>query len=173
MLQTPRFICHALCTESLLFLCFDCLQALLKAHALDSKSSDLLTRIVDFGTKMEKSKNEDYPSVVMEVINSELPTLLGNHKLVADYVANAASSVVPLTSLSNRIAIAEALVSVNKASAVDAAKVIVEGGIGGRGVTVETCQLAAASLKSLNTSDACAKWEVAVKERFPLLKIFA
>jgi hypothetical protein len=143
---------------------------LLRAHALDPKSSDLVARIVDFGTKMEKSKSEDYPSVVKEVIDAELPALLGNHKVVADYVAGAASSVSALTSLPTRIAVAEALVLVGKASAADAAKVIIEGGIDGRSANVETCKAASAALKTLNASEACAKWDTIVKARFPLLK---
>jgi hypothetical protein len=145
-------------------------QALLRAQALDPKSSDLIARIVDFATKMEKSKSEEYPSVVKEVIDAELPALLGNHKVVADYVAGAASSVNDLTSLPTRIAVAEALVLVGKASTTDAAKVIVEGGIDGRRVNVETCKAASSALKTLNANESCAKWDTLVKARFPLLK---
>ena len=137
---------------------------------MDPKSSDLLTRIVDFGIKVEKFKSGDCPAVVKEVIDAELPTLLNNHKSVADYVAAAAADT--MTNLPTRVAVANALMLVKKASAEDAAKLILEGGLDGRGVNVETCRQALAALKSLGATDAVGKWTAAVMERFPLLKDF-
>ena len=149
---------------------FCSVQALFKARAVDPKSSDLLTRIVDFGIKVEKFKSGDCPAVVKEVIDAELPTLLNNHKSVADYVAATAADT--MTNLPTRVAVANALMLVKKAFAEDAAKLILEGGLDGRGVNVETCRQALAALKSLGATDAVGKWTAAVMERFPLLKDF-
>lgn len=142
-----------------------------KARAVDSQSSELLSRIADFGTKVEKFKTEDYPAVVKEVIDSELPALLNNHESVAEYVSTAAKETAT-RGLPYRIAVAKALVLVKKASVTEAAKYLVDGGLDGRGVCVESCRDALDSLKTFGASDAISEWIGMVKERFPLVTSF-
>ena len=138
---------------------------------MDSQSSDLLSRIADFGTKVEKFKADDFPAVVKDVIDAELPALLNNHESVAEYVSTAAKESVT-KGLPSRIAVAKALVLVQKASVTDAAKFLVDGGLGGRGVCVESCRDALDALKTFGASDAIREWIGMVKERFPLITSF-
>ena len=141
-----------------------------KGRALDPTSSELLTRIVDFGLKSAQFTTADYPAVVKEVIDSELPTLLNNHKSVADFVGAAATETE--SNLPYRIATARALVLVKKASADDVAKYLIDAGLGGRGVSVESCREALDALKGFGAHNAVKDWNAAVKERFPLVKDF-
>ena len=147
------------------------LKALFKARSLDPQSSELLSRIADFGIKVQKFKTEDYPAVVKEVIDSELPALLNNHASVAEYVSSVATDTTK-SGLPYRIAVAKALVLVNKASVAEAAKYLVDGGLDGRGVSVETCRDALDALKTFGASDATFEWIAMVKERFPLITGF-
>lgn len=130
-----------------------------------------MTRIVDFGLKSAQfTTAAEYPAVVTAVIESELPTLLNNHASVADFVGAAATKTNP--SLPYRIATARALVLVKKATADEAAKYLTGAGLGGHGVSVESCRDALESLKGFGAPDAVKEWTAAVKERFPLIKGF-
>ena len=143
-----------------------------KGRALDPTSSDLLTRIVDFGLKSAQfTTTAEYPAVVRDVIDSELPTLLNNHASVADFVG-AVVATNSNASLPYRIATARALVLVQKASAEDAAKYVTDAGLDGHGVSVESCREALEAFKALGAREAITEWIVAVKERFPLIKDF-
>jgi ribonuclease PH len=80
----------------------------------------------------------------------------------------------PLTSLATRIEVAKALVKTKTASVSDAASLIVDAGLNGRGVTVSSCREALKTLKSFGdeAGNATAKWISIVTERFPLLRDF-
>jgi hypothetical protein len=109
------------------------------------------------------------------VITSELPSLLGDGSL-ANFVLAAFEQTKrnPLASLATRIEVAKALVKTKTASVSDAASLIVDGGLNGRGVTVTSCRQALKTLKFFGdeTGNAIAKWVSIVTERFPLLKDF-
>jgi hypothetical protein len=104
-----------------------------------------------------------------------LSVLLGDLSLT-DFVLAAFQQTKqePLASLDTRIEVAKALVKTNTASVSDAASLIVNGGLSGRGVTVTSCRKALNTLKSLGdeASNATATWISMVMERFPLLKDF-
>ena len=136
---------------------------------MDSRSSELFTRIVDFAGKVKNFK-ESAPPVVKEVLDTEFSTLLGHHKSLEEFVLAARNSVGSHTTLSSRVAIASALAK--QTSPAEAAKLVIDG-ISGRGVTLETCREALAALKTLNfEEDSINQWIAAMKERFPLLKAF-
>jgi hypothetical protein len=128
---------------------------------------------VDFASKAD-SLQTDQPAV-REVITSELPALLGGVSF-ADFVLAAFKQTKqdPLASLDTRIEVGKALIKVKTSSVSDAASLIVNGGLSGRGVTVTSCREALAALKSLGdeAGNATATWISMVTERFPLLKDF-
>ena len=144
-----------------------------KSRAIDAQSSGLFARIVDFVSKADGFET-DQPAV-HGVITDELPVLLNNLS-VDEFVAMAAEKVKqdPLASLESRMDVAKVLVKTKSASVQDAASIIVEGGMNGKGVTVESCRDAFVVLKSFGDEalDAKEKWVAAVAERYPLLKNF-
>lgn len=150
------------------------LQALFKARALDAQSSALFARIVDFASKADGLGTDQ--AAVREVILDELPVLL-NTLSVDDFVSAAVEQVKqdPLASLASRIDIAKVLVKTKSASVKDAASLIVDGGLYGREVSIESCRDALVALKGFgdDATYAKGKWVIAVSERFPLLKDFA
>lgn len=149
------------------------LQALFKARAIDASSSALFARIVDFACKADGLGADQ--AAVREIISDELPVLL-NSQSVDDFVSAVVEKVKqdPLSSLSTRIDVAKVLVTRKNATVVDAASLIVDGGLSGRGVTIESCREALVALKGLgdDATDSKEKWVAAVSERFPLLKDF-
>ena len=149
------------------------LQALFKARALDAQSSALFARIVDFASQADGLGTDQ--EAARAIMSNELPTLLNNMSL-ADFVSSTVDQVKqnPLASLAARIDVAKVLVETKCSSVQDAASLIIEGGLDGRGVTVESCRQALAALKSFGDGATVAKgkWVVAVSERFPLLKDF-
>ena len=148
-------------------------QALFKARELDAQSSALFNRIVDFASK-SATLGSDQP-VVREVIQSELPSLLEGQSL-SEFVLAASRRVKqdPLSNLSTRIEVAKALVKTDTAPVSDAASIIVDDGLSGRGVTVISCREALDTLKGFGgeAGGATAAWITKVTERFPLLKNF-
>jgi hypothetical protein len=146
---------------------------LFKARALDAQSSALFARVVDFASKADGLGTDQ--AAVREVISDELPMLLNNMAL-ADFVSAAVDQMKqdPLASLAARMAVAKVLLKTNNASVQDASSLIVEGGLDGRGVTVESCREALVILKGFGdeATDAKGKWVAAVLERFPLLNDF-
>ena len=150
------------------------LQALFKARALDPESGDLITRIVDFALKIDTSLKTNVAAVQL-VVSKELPKLLDG-KSVDDFVKAARDKVLndPLTTLPTRVAVAKALVSTKTSSVADAASLIVNGGLQGRGVFVESCRAALTALRGLGSEadDATSQWISDVKQRFPLLVDF-
>ena len=149
------------------------MQALFKGRALDPKNGELFTRIVDFADKA--SPEDDSHDAVKEIIKGELPNLYDGKEL-SQFVQDAAASAKSdaSTNLALRIAIAKAIVKTKNGSTSDAANLIADQGIDGRGVSVETAKAALACLKEFGdeASAAKTKWIAAVKERFPLIKDF-
>lgn len=147
------------------------MQALFKGRALDPKNGDLFTRIVDFADKA--IPEDDSHDAVKEIIKGELPKLYDG-KALSQFVQDAAASAKSdaSTHLTLRIAIAKALVKTKTGSTSDAANLIVDQGIDGRGVSVETAKAALACLKEFgdDASAAKTKWIASVKDRFPLIK---
>ena len=145
-----------------------------KARAIDAQSSALFSRIVDFATKVDGFGMDQ--AAVREVIMDDFPVLIANMS-VDEFVSAAVERVKQdtLTSLSSRIDVATVLVKTQNGSVKDAASLIVDGGLNGRGVTIESCRAALECLKGFGdeASDAKEKWVVAVSERFPLLKDFS
>lgn len=130
---------------------------------------------MDFASKADGLK-ADQPTAVQEIISDELPVLLNNASLdsfVSAYVDKVKQDL--LSSLSTRVDVAQVLVATKRASVADAASLIVDGGLNGRGVTVESCREVLAALNGFGDEATKAKeqWIVAVSERFPLLKDFA
>lgn len=149
------------------------MQALFKGRALDPKNGELFTRIVDFADQARPE--DDSHDAVKEIIKGELPKLYDGKELsqfVQDTAASAKSDA--LTNLTLRIAIAKAIVKTNCGSTSDATNLIVDQGIDGRGVSVETAKAALACLKEFGDEASAAKtnWIAAVKDRFPLIKDF-
>lgn len=149
------------------------LQALLKAKALAPESSDVFARIVDLGNKFESLISSE---IVRSVFNTEIPTLLEG-KDVESFVVIASTKLMadPLAALPMRVEVAKALLQVNKASVAEAANLIVDGGLLGRGVTVSNCRDALVALTGFGEDAAGARsqWVAAVSTQFPLLKDLA
>lgn len=144
-----------------------------KARAIDAQSSALFARIVDFASKADGLGADQ--AAVREVISDELPDLLNNlsvDELVSSRVEQVKQDA--LCSLATRLDVAKVLVATKSGSVSDAASLIVDDGLDGRGVTIESCQEALVALKSFggDAKDAKEKWIVAVKERYPLLRDF-
>jgi len=149
------------------------MQALFKGRAIDAQSGELFVRIADFAENA--APEADSHEAAKEVLNSELPRLL-NGKDVCSFVQDAAASAKsdPLTDLSLRVAIASAMVKTKAGSSSDAASLIVDQGLDGRGVSVKTVKAALDCLTEFGdeASAAKTKWIEAVKARFPLIKDF-
>lgn len=144
------------------------LQALFKARALEPENSEVFTRTVGFVQKATSA--EGAHAAVKDVLSGETATLLGG-KSVSDFVLKAAGKAKknPLTCLSMRIAVAEALVSTKAGSVADASSLIVDGGMDGRGVSVDCCREALKCLTGFGdrASKVKEKWAGLVRERFP------
>ena len=149
------------------------MQALFKGRALDPQNGELFTRIVDFADKT--SPEDDCHDAVKELLERELPKLYDG-KTLSQFVQDAAASAKSdaSTNLALRIAIARATVKTNTGSVGDAASLIVDQGIDGRGVEVETVRAALDCLKEFGdeASASKTKWIAATKERFPLITNF-
>jgi len=149
------------------------LQALYKARSISPHSSELLTRIVDFSTKMDGLRNGS--DLVSGVLDTETPALRNNVP-ISDFVKTAMDQVKSGSTdyLDYRSAVAEALVSTKAGTASEAASLIVDGGISSKNVTVETCESALKVLKSLGpeVADSTKQWIKVVQERFPRLSNF-
>ena len=147
------------------------MQALFKGRALDPQNGELFTRIVDFSDKA--SPEEDSHDAVKEILKDELPKLYDGKDL-SQFVRDAAASAKgdASTNLSLRIAIARAIAKTKTGSTSDAASLIVDQGLDGQGVSVDTAKAALACLNEFGdeASAAKTKWIAAIKERFPLIK---
>lgn len=142
------------------------LQALFKAKSIDAESPDLFSRVVEFALLSLDNEHE----MVLSVVKSELPALLNNCTTVEEYVTAAAAKVPSTeTSLPMRVAIAKAMVKTSKCSPSDAAKLILEGGIASRGVSVASCKEALETLKEIGSGTD--EWTKIVTGRLPLLKL--
>jgi len=147
------------------------LQALYKAKSIDADNSEIFTRTVAFMEKLVKM--EKHGNVhVSEVISSESANLLGGKNL-SEFISSEAAKAKadPLTALSMKIAIANAMVSSKTGSVADAASLIVDCGLDGRGVTAEICQAALKSLDTFGKEAVSAKetWAKNAEVRFPLI----
>jgi N-alpha-acetyltransferase 15/16, NatA auxiliary subunit len=149
------------------------LQALIKMNQLDPCSPQYVTRIADFGSKLSTF---ELAGAAKTVVTEETSSLF-NGKTVADYIASVAKGARadPKTSLPLRVAIAETLVTTKSEDPGSAAKLIVDGGLESRGVTVDACRAALATLKGfgVETSGFAEQWTSAVKNHFPLIKDFS
>jgi len=147
------------------------MQALFKGRALDPQNGELFTRIVDFSDKA--SPEEDSHDAVKEILKDELPKLYDGKDL-SQFVRDAAASAKgdASTNLSLRIAIARAMAKTKTGSTSDAASLIVDQGLDGQGVSVDTAKAALACLNEFGdeASAAKTKWIAAIKEHFPLIK---
>ena len=147
------------------------MQALFKGRALDPQNGELFTRIVDFSDKA--SPEDDSHDAVKEILKDELPKLYDG-KALSQFVRDAAASAKgdASTNLSLRIAIARAIAKTKTGSTSDAASLIVDQGLDGQGVSVDTAKAALACLSEFGdeASAAKTKWIAATKERFPLIK---
>ena len=147
------------------------MQALFKGRALDPQNGELFTRIVDFSDKA--SPEDDSHDAVKEILKDELPKLYDG-KALSQFVRDAAASAKgdASTNLSLRIAIARAIAKTKTGSTSDAASLIVDQGLDGQGVSVDTAKAALACLSEFGdeASAAKTKWIAAIKERFPLIK---
>ena len=148
------------------------LQALCNMKRLDPNSPYLVTRMADFASKMDTFEVEGTAKTVM---TEEVTSLYDGRSLtefVADVTKEARSD--PLASLPFRCAVTEVLVTTNTEDAGSAAKLIVDGGINSRGVSVDSCRDALATLKGLGkeASSSVDQWIKVVSEKYPLLNSF-
>jgi hypothetical protein len=150
------------------------LQALSRMESLDDKNADYFSRLVDFATKSDGQK--DVPAEVQRVTSSEFQKLL-NQKPLSEFVSEAAAEARQdkLTALPLRVAIAEAIVKTKSDSLEAATNLILDDGLGGKGVDVDACRSALTTLKGFGSeSEKSAKqWVEAVKSRFPLAANFS
>lgn len=146
------------------------LQALLRLKSLDSSSAAYISRIVDFALKVPTF---NMSGAVMNVVTEECHKLL-NGASVANLVSELAlkarsDSSIPLPL---RIVIAKCLVC-TKSEPVDiAVSVIVDAGTNMRGLDIQGCRLALATLKGFGSEAAKAveKWKLFVEQQYPLAK---
>jgi NMDA receptor-regulated protein 1 len=144
------------------------LQALFKARSIDSESSELFSRIVDFSGKMN-GFGESSPAV-RSVIAEETPMLLGKQS-VSDFIKSASAKIRehPLTDLPMRTAVVKAIADSKSAPIKDAVSLITDGGMDARKVSVDTCHAALDLLKNLgpDAADATNRWTEAIHKHFP------
>jgi hypothetical protein len=148
------------------------LQALFKMQKLDARSPNYVTRLTDFWLK---SPSFQLIGAASTVLTKESASLLHGQS-VTEYVTGLTEDAKadPKTPLLLRVAIAELLVSTKAEPPVSAAKLIVEGGMESRGVTLESCRTAYSKLKFFGAEVAglADQWASIVKEHFPLAKDF-
>eukprot|EP00980_Cylindrotheca_fusiformis_P005774 scaffold1203_cov117-Cylindrotheca_fusiformis.AAC.13 len=147
------------------------LQALFKMHSLAPTHAEFFSRLVDFALQFPSSEGQ--PDAVKLVITQESSNLL-NRKSVADYISEAAEQAKSnrRTSLPLRTAIAEAMVKTNPSSVNAASALVVDGGIDGTDVSVESCRKALAVLKGFRSASV-EKWQSTVLGRFPRIEEFS
>jgi len=80
-----------------------------------------------------------------------------------------------LTDLPKRIAVAKGLIATNVGTVKEASSLIIDGGLEGRKVSVDTCRDALRCLTFLGSDaeDAKTEWVAKVKEKFPLMTNFS
>lgn len=149
------------------------LQALFNMKRLDSKSPFYVTRLTDFALRVDSYKLEEGPA---KTVLTEESAALFSGKSATDFVSDVAKEARsdPLTSLPLRCAVAEVLVTTKLEDRASAAKLVVEGGIDSRGVTIESCRAALATLKGLGkeATSSAEEWTSIVKKRYPMIKNF-
>lgn len=130
------------------------LQALFKMRSIDSNSHELFSRIVDFSNQLSKRGDKGH-AASEQVITDEFPELM-NGKSLSDFVQMAVDNVKAdaLSTLSMRIAVANAMISTTVGSAADASSLLLDSKLNVRGVTVETCREALTFMESLDTAAA-------------------
>lgn len=146
-----------------------CLQALLKARAIDPDSSALFARILDFEKRRQDIK--DLTPVVSKLLNEEAPSLVGNMSL-NEYVKATVARIGenPTSSLLLRVEVAKAMVECKVASVSEAAGFLTKVGLECKGVSVESCQTALSVLLGFgkDASAATTQWKTLVSTKFPL-----
>lgn len=144
------------------------LQALFKARSIDSESSELFSRIIDFNGKMDGFN--DSPGAARSVISEETPSLLGNQS-ACDFIKSATTKIRenPLTDLPMRTAVVKAVTDANIEPIKNAVVLITDGGMDSRKVSVETSRAALDLLRILGTDaeKAANRWTDAIQKRFP------
>eukprot|EP00566_Odontella_aurita_P002766 CAMPEP_0113530782 /NCGR_PEP_ID=MMETSP0015_2-20120614/3136_1 /TAXON_ID=2838 /ORGANISM="Odontella" /LENGTH=909 /DNA_ID=CAMNT_0000429553 /DNA_START=181 /DNA_END=2910 /DNA_ORIENTATION=+ /assembly_acc=CAM_ASM_000160 len=144
------------------------LQALFKARALEPENSEVFKRTVDFVQRPAPDVSSN--ATVKDVLKQESSNLLGEKsptQFVMDAAARAKENM--LTSLPMRIAVAKALISTKAGSVTEATSLIIDGGIDGRGVSVDSCCEALKCLCSFGegATKGKEKWLELAKKRFP------
>mmetsp|Transcript_30264 Transcript_30264/g.73657 ORF Transcript_30264/g.73657 Transcript_30264/m.73657 type:complete len:909 (+) Transcript_30264:303-3029(+) len=154
------------------------LQALLQLQRMNAVAVDgcpsFLPRLVDFSLKVPTF---EMSVMVKDLVNEQYAkNLLGGKASVGDIVKETAALVRTngKTPLPLRVAVAKASVLVKTESVPSASSIIVDGGIGSRGVTVKSCRDALEVLAGFGpeASEASKSWKAAVTARFPLLTDF-
>jgi len=161
------------------------LQALFKAKALNPRSSELFTRIVDLKQK-QFSPSPGLPasstSILQEVFESERRKLLcwndepvDNNTTLSDFVSNVASSIKndKKASLALRISVAKAMLSCEIGTAADYISIITEEKLQVYGVTLEECKESLSYLKQISgnaddNSSCIEEWKSLIKQYYPL-----
>ena len=148
------------------------LQALCNMKRLDPKSPCLITRMADFALKKDSFKFE---GTANDVFTAEVSAVYDG-KSLSEFVADVTKEARrdPLASLPLRCAVAEVLVKTKTEDFDFASKLIVNGGIKSRGVSIDSCRDALATLKGLgkDASSSTDEWIKLVKEKYPLLTNF-
>ncbi|KAL3918249.1 MAG: hypothetical protein SGILL_004327 [Bacillariaceae sp.] len=149
------------------------LQALFNMKRLNSESPCYVTRLTDFSLRRGSYKLEEGPA---KTVLAEESANLFNGMSATEFVSGVAKEARsdPLASLPLRCAVAEALVTTKLETPASAAKLVVEGGIDGRGVTIDSCRHALATLKGLGAeaSSSAEEWTSLVKRKYPMIKNF-
>jgi len=145
------------------------LQALFKAKAIDPGNYQLFSRIVDFSFRILPKVTNESPAG--KVILSEAASLLRELSL-REFLSEARANVQnnPLTDLPTRVAVAEALITANIEPVESASQLILDGGMNGRQVTIDSCRDTLTFFVKLGEDALPVKklWLAQVKERFPL-----
>lgn len=146
------------------------LQALFRLRKLDSNSVEYISRIVDFALKVPSF---EISGAAKNVATEECTKLL-NGKSVAKLVMELAKQAQSdsSTPLPLRVVIAESLVRTKSALTSEAASIIVDGESHMRGLNIDSCRVALASLKGFGNKSSIDKWIRFVKEQYPLVKDF-
>jgi N-alpha-acetyltransferase 15/16, NatA auxiliary subunit len=143
------------------------LQSLFKAKAIDPYCSDVFSRIVDFGNRMNTFELTD---AVKTVVTEDAPKLV-NCKTVLEYIGEVKSKIMQNaeTDLPLRTEVAKALVQIGNGSVDEACSIIVDGGMDSRRVSLSTCREAYDVLTSFGdeAQTATKLWMEKVQYRFP------
>jgi hypothetical protein len=155
------------------------LQALFKAKAIDPKSPQVFSRIVDYSlrdaasatTSNGNGNGHATPSVVEKVLKDQCTALLQGGSLkefVGDAQKEATKNIT--TSLLWLVAVAEVMTKVDGFSASDAASLIVSCDLNAsRDVSAKSCKQAKLCLAGMeDLGEATKKWNAVVLQRFPL-----